>query len=454
MNTVFKKTHKNVYKWLEIILAERFNLTISLSEQENHTVLLMLENSNSFITLPSISKGFFSIANNLSCTQWDAQKEGWVSVLGNSLAAPGFSSLTSPLIEQHNTSYTINYDILGFTYWMLTRQEEINSTKLDQYDRFPATASHAYQYGYLDKPIVDEWLNILGQVMLRLWPRIELKQHIFNMKVSHDVDTPSSYGFVNGRELIRTIGIDVIIHHNYKSLWLGPWVRANTRKQLYPMDPNNTFDWIMNISEQHGLSSAFYFMCGRTDASKDADYEPEHPAIRKLMCNIHQRGHEIGLHPSFNTYQKPQLIVQEAKRLKRICKEEGIEQENWGGRMHFLRWDHPTTLYGWEAAGMQYDSTFSYADLPGFRCGTCFEYTAFDPIKEKIINLRIRPLIAMECTIINDRYMGLGHTKESLKTFLSLKETCRKVAGCFTLLWHNSEFTTEQDKQLYQAIIE
>lgn len=40
---------------------------------------------------------------------------------------------------------------------------------------------------------------------------------------------------------------------------------------------------------------------------------------------------------------------------------QGIQQAEWGGRMHYLRWKTPTTLYGWEQAGMTYDSTLSYA---------------------------------------------------------------------------------------------
>ena len=84
------------------------------------------------------------------------------------------------------------------------------------------------------------------------------------------------------------------------------------------------------------------------------------------MRRIHERGHEIGLHPSYNTFVHPERIAREGQRLQRICMEEGIEQSEWGGRMHFLRWQWPTTAYGWEQAGFQYDSTLSYADRPGF----------------------------------------------------------------------------------------
>jgi hypothetical protein len=96
----------------------------------------------------------------------------------------------------------------------------------------------------------------------------------------------------------------------------------------------------------------------------------------------------------------------------------------------------------------------SYADRAGFRCGTCFEYPAFDPVAGRALNLRIRPLIAMECTVMSERYMGLGSTELALNKFKDLKDACRGVDGCFTLLWHNSELMTQSAKDLYVAVLE
>lgn len=106
-----------------------------------------------------------------------------------------------------------------------------------------------------------------------------------------------------------------------------------------------------------------------------------------------------------------------------------------------------------EDASVAYDSTLGYADRPGFRCGTCFEYRGFNHITQQILNLHIRPLIVMECTIIDSRYMNLGYTDEAMDKMLDLKEKCKKVGGVFTLLWHNSHFTTPKDFELYERII-
>ncbi|MCI5156838.1 MAG: hypothetical protein D3906_00020 [Candidatus Electrothrix sp. AUS1_2] len=442
----------SVSKWLEVILQERFGHTFQLTSHENTTKISLAE-SDQFIDISQLSV-FSQEKFNLPFTNWKTCiQEGWKSILKEeTIPAPGVQVLHCPLIESSENGYHIHYDILGLTYWMLSRQEEVGRADLDNHGRFPATASHAYKHGYLERPIVDEWLHILGQVIQRTWPQLKLKKHQFSMKVSHDVDNPSRYGFCIPKQLIRAIGGDIIKRLDFKSALLAPWIRLNNKHKLHPQDPYNTFDWIMDVSEQNGLTSAFYFICGGT-TPQDADYQPEHPAIRALMRRVHERGHEIGLHPSYNTYQNPQAIVAEAQRLKKICAEEGIQQEQWGGRMHYLRWEQPTTLYGWEQAGMNYDSSLGYADRPGFRCGTCFEYHAFDPVRQEILNVRIRPLIAMECSIMSSKYMSLNHEEKILNYLLSLKKKSQKLQGSFSLLWHNSFFLQKDLKKIFQRVV-
>lgn len=440
--------------WLQTTLHERFGLAFSLQPQaDGRCIALHLPGDARCITLALDGATFTRSDSDLPCFQWNAPDEGWHTALEPVLPAPGASTLLAPLIEPSAQGWRVHYDILGLTYWMLTREEEVGRTDLDNHGRFPATSSHAYKHGYLERPIVDEWLYVLGQVIQRTWPGIELRRHTFSMKVSHDVDSPSRYGFRSWRGVVRAMAGDILKRRDLGAALRAPWIWLNTGDRLHPADPANTFDWIMDVSERHGLTSAFYFICGRTAPQLDADYEPEHPAIRALMRHIHQRAHEIGLHPSYDTYQTPSSLVAEAKRLRAVAESEGIRQIEWGGRMHFLRWEHPTTLRAWDEAGMDYDSTLSYADRSGFRCGTCFEYPAFDSVAQKMLKLRVRPLVAMECTVMEPSYMGLGAGEAAFAKFKQLKDACKAVEGSFTLLWHNSQFGTAEERGLYEAVL-
>lgn len=437
--------------WLRAVLEERYDLPLAL-RYSAETWLLSLTESEDVVRIDADPVMFTRADSDLPFTCWDAKWENWQPVLGKPLPAPGSASLPSPLIEKVADGYVVHYDILGLTYWMLTRQEEIGRTDLDKHKRFPATLSHAFKCEYLERPVIDEWLDILGQVICRTWPNVKLKKHTFSMKVSHDVDTPSRYGFRPWRTIPRTVAADVLKYHDIRGLF-GPWVRLSTRKRFHSLDAFNTFDWLMGVSEQDGLKSAFYFICERRGTAHDSDYDVEHPTIRDLIRRIHRRGHEIGLHPSYNTFLDPHQLAREADYLRRICAEEGVIQAQWGGRMHYLQWSQPVTLRAWNDAGMVYDSTMTYADYAGFRCGTCFEYPAFDPVAKEELQLRIRPLVVMEGSVIGQEYMNLGVTPAALDKILVLKHACKAVNGCFTMLWHNSSLRTIAERRLYQAVI-
>jgi hypothetical protein len=442
----------NALRWLEVVFFERLGLSFSLNKLEQ-SLVISLPSDEGRVVFDTLDPVFNESRSNFPCNFWDAESEGYVAPIDANIPAPGTIELQSPLISYKGRDAFVHYDIPGLTFWMLTRLEEIGRKDLDNNNRFPATSSNAFQNDYLERPIVDEWLNILGQVIQRVWPRVELKKHAFEMKVSHDVDRPARYAFQKASGLIRTMGGDLILRKDPKSALMGPWIWLNSRNEIHPHDPANTFDWLMDLSEKHGLASAFYFICGRTDMIKDAQYDPEMPQIRALMRKLHYRGHEIGLHPSYNTYNKPEEIRREAERLRRVCSEEGINQLEWGGRMHYLRWDQSITLKAWNDAGMAYDSTLSYADRPGFRCGTCFEYPAFDVVHDLSLGLRIRPLVAMDCTVIAASYLGLGSTEAAYEKFYQLKKKCKEVGGVFTLLWHNSYFNTASDFDIYRRLV-
>lgn len=319
--------------WLTAILKERFGLTFTLAYRD-HALVMQLAEQQGEIIFTQPNAAFTQASTNAPCTSWNAEAEGYAAPIANEIPAPCVSTLPSPLIAVNTAQNqaTIAYDILGLAYWMLNRIEEIGSTALDNHGRFPATSSHAFRHGYLERPVVDEWLHVLGQVIQKVWPNIGLKQHQFSMKVSHDVDSPSLYSFKSWKVIIRMMAGHLLKRRDIKAFLQAPYIKLTTGKRLHPKDPYNTFDWLMDVSEKNGLTSAFYFICGTT-SNMDADYQPEDPAIRELIQRIHQRGHEIGLHPSYGTYQTPQLIKQEADRLRAIMQKEGIKQNEFGGRM-------------------------------------------------------------------------------------------------------------------------
>lgn len=348
----------------------------------------------------------------------------------------------------------LTLDIFGSVFFMLTRYEEYVKSDRDRFDRFPATASLAYQEGFLHRAIVNEYVEILWACLKELWPNLERKAHSFKTIVSHDVDSPYQYAFGNIPLITRSVVGDLIKRQSIKQgiARVQTWKQA--KRSNWILDPFNTFDWLMELSESYDLKSAFYFITDKTDPAKDGDYDIQHPLIRNLLKRIYERGHEIGLHPSFNTYRNSQQTKKEFDLLRRICSEEGVEQEAWGGRQHFLRWESPTTFQNWNDAGLNYDSTLAFADHSGFRCGTCYEYPVFNLKTRRILDVVERPLVVMECSVLDERYMSLNRNLEEAYSYISdLKRTCRLFGGNFTLLWHNHRFVNPLECELYKQVL-
>ena len=341
----------------------------------------------------------------------------------------------------------LGVDVLGAAFFMLSRYEEAVKKERDEHDRFPAWASLAYQEEFLDRPIIDEYVEILGACIHRLWPGLERKKRHFKKVISCDVDSPYQYGG-HVRPMLRGLGGDILKRRSLALAWKRVSSFARWKRGDWNADPHYAaIDWIMDVNEEAGNQVTFFFI---TDHSSNMDgrYSIDEPCIRALLRRIAERGHEIGLHTSYNTCKNPEQTLKEANILRRVLEEENIQQDMLGARQHYLRWETSRTARNLDAAGIDYDTTLSFADYAGFRCGTCHEYPMYDLKKRTALSLRERPLIVMEGSVINENYMGYGISKRAKKKMERYIEQCWHADGCFTLLWHNSRLIPDESRVL------
>jgi len=205
---------------------------------------------------------------------------------------------------------------------------------------------------------------------------------------------------------------------------------------------------LADLSERYGLKSAFYFMAAG-EGPNDSGYDPAEPLVRRCIDEIARRGHEIGFHPSYRASFDAAVWQKEFARLSAAVNGFPIT----GGRQHFLRFRTPETWRLWEQAGLSYDSTLSYADHEGFRCGTCLPFRPFDVKADRELNVTEIPLIVMDGTL--RQYRGLTPAEGEAR-ILALADRCRRVGGVFTLLWHNSSLTGEWEPwaPVYRRVVE
>jgi hypothetical protein len=356
-----------------------------------------------------------------------------------------------PLLRAGAAAARVDLDVFGSCFYCLSRYEEYVVQTRDAYGRFPAEASLAQRERFLGLPVVDAYVEVLWGALQSLWPRLQRRARSYAVALTHDVDDPIASLGRTPAQLVRQLGADALVRRDPALMarrarsWLG------LARGDYRHDPYNTFDFLLDVSERNGLRSAFYFLAAEgTVGPDDPPYTLDHPWIDSLLRKIHSRGHEIGYHAGFHTYRDPELTRQEFDRLRAAAARNGILQSAWGGRQHYLRWENPSTWSNWETAGLDYDTTLSYADRIGFRTGTCHEYGVFDLLERRPLRLRERPFQVMDRSLFE--YMRLP-ADAAMDAVVGVATECRRYGGTLGILWHNNQLLTARDKRWYAQMV-
>jgi hypothetical protein len=339
-----------------------------------------------------------------------------------------YGNNTIKINNQNTKTIICGIDIFASSFFMLTRWEEYVNKTRDKHNRFPAYASLAYKHNFLDKPVVNEYVEMLKNILLHLGLNQKLKTKNYQLILTHDVD--HAYKYKSFNSMLKELAGDLIKRKSIKQ-FLNT-VFYQTKFLLNKAnDPFDTYDYLMDISEKAGVKS-YFFLHSSNSAKQDVNNDK---FLKQVSQKILKRGHYLGCHPSYNAYNDFELFIKDKERIENI-----IEQKLTFGRTHFLRFEIPTTWQIWEDANMEWDSACGYADKEGFRCGVCYPYSIFNILSRKKLLLKEKPLIMMEGSFVTYQDITLQEMENRIK---SLMNTVKKYNGEFMLLWHNSSFNVD-----------
>ena len=441
---------------LDLVLSEwlGFDYDIELGEGPRVTIRLAGDPQVRELTLPDI---LFSTPSGdwLTARSMPARPLQWLP--GGAGRSPGGDDVRGPLpvlygdpdASPHGWQATadgvaLSIDVLGGVFFLVTRYEEVARPTRDQHGRFPASASLAAVERFLERPIADEYVDLLWMAMHLLWPGLERRPSAFRLRLTHDVDLPwaSLVRRALAGDILRRRDPVLAVHR------LRSYVDA--RSGRVDRDPFNTFDLLMQTSEQHGLRSTFYFLASGTVGDADSRYRLADPPVADLLRRIHQRGHDVGLHGSYVSCGSAERMRAELDALQAACRAVGFDQPTWGVRQHFLRLDAPRTWRNHELAGLDHNSTLGFADHIGFRAGTGREYPLFDLSSRRALRLRERPLLVMDGTLFG--YMALGFDEAASRT-RAVVEACRRQRSDAVVLFHNDTLGGARQRAYYRGLV-
>ncbi len=351
---------------------------------------------------------------------------------------------------------TIGYDIFGSIFFLLSRYEESIIEDKDIHNRFSAESSWTGKNNYLDRPLVNEYILFLSLYLNELGLIKDIKKRNFRHIITSDIDVPYSHSIKSLYSYITQIVGDLFKRKNILLALKDAINPILFRLGITKFDPfYKYFDWMMDINEGYGHSIIFYVMINQGISKYDGRYKLNEPLITKLLKNIVKRGHKIGIHFSYESYKNIDLLKQELDLFKKKMKKEDIDifDNKIYSRQHVLRWDNSITPTLLNKISVFQDSSMSYHDHIGFRSGVCFEYNMYDLVNRKSLEIKQSPLIIMEASLFENKYMSLRPNKKTFDMALNYKKTCSFYNGDFNILWHNNRFIESGYKGFYRDLL-
>ena len=348
--------------------------------------------------------------------------------------------LDFPKFFKSNTQDLLGYDLFAMVFYFATRYEEYLKSDLDEHQRFKAETSLAFQNNCLQIPFLNIAIHQLGDKLKQQFPTLKFNKRFFNYLSTIDIDNAFAYAHKGLKRNLGGLAKDVF------NLRLSQVAQRMMSNLNHKKDPYNTFKLINSLSDETKTALRYFVLIG--DYSKyDKNPHYNKDGFKKTLKGLSNK-HEMGLHPSYESFNYLEKIEIEKKRLENI-----IEKKVTSARCHFLRIKLPETYRAFIKAGITDDYTMIYASQSGFRTGLCTPYPWFDLERNEITSLIIHPSIIMEGTLRDYNGYTSEHANSTINNLLS---EVKKQGGEFVSVWHNDSFVSSQEEwiEVYKNLLQ
>ncbi len=313
------------------------------------------------------------------------------------------------------------FDILAASFYLLSRYEEYLPHTKDEYGRYAHENAIAFKEGFLQTALINRWIEDFEKLIKSKFPDQAVTRPPFSFTPSYDIDIAWSY--------------------RNKGLWrnLGGFLKKPSLLRLavltgFKKDPFDVYAYLKEIHEKHHLNPIYFFLVATKNAQYDKNISPYQHAMWQLMKN-HSKKYEVGLHPSWNSNEKPELLLKEKKIL-----ETATHQTIEASRQHYIKLDFPETYEKLIDAGITHDYSMGYGSINGFRASVASPFNWYNLKTEEISKLRVHPFCFMDANSFYEQKQSAANSLEELRKYL---EECKNVNGQMISIFHNSFLGTD-----------
>lgn len=285
-----------------------------------------------------------------------------------------------------NNSGDIPFDIFGASFWLLTRYEEYLPHKTDRFKRFHYGASLAYQFGFIEIPLINFWLQELKKILNKYFPELVFKERKYNFISTIDIDAAYKYKF---KGFVRTIA-GIIAEKSIRKTISRLKIIFNKAK-----DPYDCYDFLIALHKKQNIKPIFFLLLGDYGLN-DKNHPSSDLNFQKLIKHLADYS-AVGIHPSYGSSGDLHQLRVEIARLSNI-----VHRNIHISRQHFSMLQFPITYRQLLQAGIANDYSMGFTNHNGFRASYCMPFKWYDLENETFTSLNIHPFCISENTLMTD----------------------------------------------------
>lgn len=317
----------------------------------------------------------------------------------------------------------LSQDVFAAAFWLLNEYELGPDFTLDEHGRYEESQRQLLRCRLHERPWVHELADELRGALLAQAPRLPFQAPAFSWEIGFDIDWPYRYRgrsfWVHAAALLRDL-----LRLNV------PESRRRMDFLLRGKDPYDTYVRILESFHEENLSERLlFFFLIHAGHRYDTTFGDRNAAYNALIRRLSETGAFVGVHPSYESAESPEMIGRQTRRLAEIA-----GQPVTLSRQHFLKLKTPETYRALLEAGIRDEYTGCLHSRTGWRFGMAAPFPWYDRWREESTALTLHPVAAMDRSLM--QYEGRS-PDDSLKRLLELIGQARQVGGRFHLLLHN-----------------
>ena len=333
------------------------------------------------------------------------------------------------------------FDIFAATFFLLSRYEEYLPHQKDKYGRYAPENSLAFKEKFLHLPLINIWLQYFKERLMLKFPSFTIHHSPFTFLPTYDIDEGFCYK-----------------HKPWWKTWGGycrsllkenKWEikeRKNVLKDIQE-DPYDSLSRIKDLHKRyHYLDANVFFLVAQKNSRYDKNISPLNKEWQELIRSFFEKEPEwkkipqsvlyAGLHPSWQSGDRPELLKKEMETLQY---EIGVEAH--GSRQHFIRFNLPQTFRQLLQAGIRSDYSMGYGSINGFRSSVASSFYWYDLEKDEKTELQLYPFCFMDANSFFEQKLT---PQQALEEMIRYFDMVKSVNGLMITIWHNTFLGTHR----------